>query len=70
MVEFIKVTAKVPTGETKEYMFMGDLDKHNDQGRLIKFMEDCCHDCADFYIGICPDEFDVQDWYDGTMAMW
>lgn len=68
MVEFIKVTAKTPKGETHEYMFMGDLDNVNDQARLIDFMMKCCDDCADRY-GV-PDDWNATDWHEQTMAMW
>ena len=68
MVEFIKITAKTPYGDTAEYLFMGDLDNHDDQKRFTKFMLDCCDDCADRFSA--PDEWDPKDWRDQTCAMW
>ena len=70
MIEFIKVTAKVPTGETREYMFMGDLDKLEDQRRLINFEKNCCDDAADYYAMIAPDCYTAEQWHNDTMAMW
>ena len=68
MVEFIKVTAKTPYGNTNEYFFMGDLDKHEDQIRFSKFMVECCDDTSDRFSA--PDEWDAMDWRDQTCAMW
>lgn len=68
MVEFIKVTAKTPYGDTREYVFMGDLDEPADQTRLVDFMVKCCDDCADFFP--CPDEWDADEWHGQTQAMW
>lgn len=68
MVVFVKVTAQTPHGDTHEYMWMGDLDTPNDQTRLIKFMVECCDDCADRFG--CPDEWDSNEWRNQTSAMW
>lgn len=68
MIEFIKVTAKTPYGDTHEYAFMGVLDQKEEEQRLIKFMMDCCDDCADRFP--CPDEWDPMAWRDQTEAMW
>ena len=68
MIDFIKVTAKTPYGDTHEYAFMGDLSKVEDGQRLTKFMMDCCDDCADRFP--CPDEWDARTWRDNTQAMW
>lgn len=68
MIEFLKITAKTPYGDTREYAFMGDMTKPEEQERLIEFMMKCCDDCADFFP--CPDEWDAKDWRNGTAAMW
>ena len=68
MVEFIKVMAKTPYGDTWDYAFMGDLDTPDDQMRLAKFMMECCDDCADRFG--CPDEWDADEWRNQTAAMW
>lgn len=68
MTEFIRITAKTPYNQEKHYVFLGDLSKAEEQDRLIKFMMDCCDDCADYYP--CPDEYDVNQWHDDTAAMW
>ena len=68
MVEFIKVTAKTPYGDTNDYLFMGDLDDHDDETRFLKFLVDCCDDCADRFSA--PDEWDPKEWRDQTCAMW
>ena len=68
MTEFIRITAKTPYNQEKHYVFLGDLSKDEEQNRLIKFMMDCCDDCADFYP--CPDEYDIDQWRNDTAAMW
>ena len=68
MIEFIKVTAKTPLGDTNEYMFMGDLNTDEDQIRLLKFMKECCDDCADRFT--CPEDWDIKDWFNKTVAVW
>ena len=68
MIELIKVTAKTPNGDSQEYMFMGDLDTEEDQGRLIEFMLDCCDDCSDRFS--CPDNWEPELWRNSTRAMW
>ena len=68
MVEFIRVTAKTPLGDTKEYMFMGDLDEKETQERCLDFLISCCDDCADKFSA--PDDWDPAEWRRQTAAMW
>ena len=68
MIEFIKVIAKTPNDEKKEYMFMGDLCNPFDTNRLSKFITDCRNDCADYY-GV-PDEWDADEWYSKSKTEW
>jgi len=68
MIDFVKVIAKTPYGDTHEYAFMGDLSKEEEGQRLTQFMIDCCDDCADRFP--CPDEWDPISWRDNTQAMW
>ena len=66
MIEYFRITARTPYGDSQEYMFMGDLEDKNDRARLTQFMKECCDDCADkFY---APDSWDAQDWRDHTLA--
>ena len=66
MIEFVRVTAKTPGGDTQEYMWMGDISDENERGRLIQFMLHCCDDTSDRYPA--PDEWNPYDWRDKTQA--
>ena len=66
MVEFIRVTARTPKGDTKEYSWMGDMNEANTQQDFVKFLIQCCDDTADFFG--CPDDWDPQKWRDYTCA--
>ena len=41
MAKIIQVTAKTPDSNTKDYMFMGDLNNTEDQQRFIDFIDFC-----------------------------
>ena len=66
MVEFVKVTARTPYGDSQEYMFMGDLDTKEDRARLTEFMSKCCDDCADKFG--TPESWDIETWRNQTSA--
>ena len=68
MVEFIKVTAITPNGDTKEYSWMGDLSTRDGNQELVKFMMKCCDDTADFFG--CPENWELSKWRDMTCARW
>lgn len=68
MTEFVRIIARTPYNQERNYVFLGDLDKDEDQCRLIDFMIKCCDDCADFFP--CPDEYDIDQWRNDTAAMW
>ena len=68
MVDFVKVTAKTPNGDTAEYMFMGDFHLIEEIDRFFQFMINCCDDCADRFNA--PDNWDALAWHEQTMAKW
>ena len=68
MVDFVKVTAKTPHGDTAEYIFMGNLNLLEEVDRFFQFMIDCCDDCADRFSA--PDDWDAQAWHEQTCAKW
>lgn len=68
MVEFFKVTTLTPKGDSKEYMYMGEIKTPEDSMKLSKFMVECCDDTSDFFP--CPDDWDPIKWRDSTMAKW
>lgn len=47
MNRYIKVIARTPNGDTSDYMFMGDIDRRNEEIRFVNFMMKCADDCAD-----------------------
>ena len=68
MLSFYKVTAETPGGDTNEYVFFGDLDQNDEQVRFIKFMIECCKDCANRFIA--PRGWKEKDWKNQTRAEW
>ena len=68
MIEFIRVTTKTPNGDSKQYMYMGDLNTDEGAVDFAEFMVKCCDDTADFFSA--PDDWDADKWLNSTMAMW
>lgn len=70
MVEYFKVTTMTPKGDSKEYMYMGEVDETNPKtiGEFAHFMMKCCDDTSDFFS--CPDDWDPIKWRDSTCAKW
>ena len=69
-VEYFKITTITPKGDSREYMYMGDIDIKDPKTieDFYKFMVDCCDDTADFFS--CPDDWDPIKWRDSTCAKW
>lgn len=68
MVEYFKVTTMTPKGDSKEYMYMGDIQTAEDSAKFANFMVECCDDTSDFFG--CPDDWDPIKWRDNTCAKW
>ena len=66
MLTSIKIIARTPSGESKEYFYIGDIINH--EAELFKFMIDCCDDCAQTYGP--PEDYNPIDWQDFTSAQW
>ena len=64
MNRYIKVIARTPNGDTSDYMFMGDIDRRNEEIRFVNFMMKCADDCADRFCA--PEDWNVQDWFSQT----
>ena len=65
MLTSIKIIAQTPSGESKEYFYIGDEANEVD---LFKFMIDCCDDCTQTYGP--PEGYNPIDWQDFTTAQW
>ena len=68
MIETILVETKTPADDHLTYAFLGDLDKEEDQGRLLKFMLECCDKTAAFFP--VKDGYTADEWKESTQAMW
>lgn len=68
MVEFFKITTLTPNGDSKEYMYMGEIKTPEDTAKFSEFMVECCDDTSDFFG--CPDDWDPIKWRDSTCARW
>lgn len=68
MIQYIKVIATTPQGDSQTYFFMGDIDTQADKERFDLFLTRCSDDCADRFTP--PDNYDIVKWHKNTTTRW